>query len=104
MIQVQPGQASVEISASRDGDIDARTSNGSAILGRICKRGCAILPHAQNLIDARCSRERRSLKAENAREVSIGLCNYGNLRSLRPPSEFPPSAETPFEGRARVLY
>jgi hypothetical protein len=50
VIQIQPRQASVEISAAGDDDVDTRSSNGGAIFVRIDKCGCATLRHAQNLV------------------------------------------------------
>jgi hypothetical protein len=50
VIQIQPRQASVEISAAGDDDVDTRGSHGGAIFVRINKCGCTTLRHAQNLI------------------------------------------------------
>ena len=50
MIQIQPRQASVEISGADDDDVDTHGSDRGAIFVRINKCGCTTLRHAQNLV------------------------------------------------------
>lgn len=50
VIQIQPRQPSVEISAAGDDNVDTRGSDRGAIFVRINKCGCTTLRHAQNLI------------------------------------------------------
>ena len=63
MIQIQPCQAAIEISASRNNELDTGGADGGSVIDRTGKRGCAALRHRPVSGDARRHCEAQSLKS-----------------------------------------